>query len=165
LSDRRTFLADGPVTAVALFSASQPEREAACSPQEARELLAGLCREAGQGDRSVLVEIHGLVFGHAGLAVAGMSTQFFAARVLGAAGDGRLLLVPGWYWVPGYAADGAAEGRAEAIGRWWTWWQQEGERLPWNYQSDAATFGQTPEQPPPNQRSGRLGGIAYAGSV
>jgi hypothetical protein len=65
----------------------------------------------------------------------------------------------------GYDAEASVEARGEAVGRWRAWWKQEGSQLPWNFQSEGATFGQTPDQPPATGRSGRLGGIAYPGSA
>lgn len=47
---------------------------------------------------------------------------------------------------------------------WPAWWAEEGSRLPWNYQSDGATFGEEPSPPPPMRRSGHLGGVAYPGA-
>lgn len=64
-----------------------------------------------------------------------------------------------------YDAGAGEAGRAEAIGRWWTWWRTEGLGLPWSFQSDGATFGETPAAPPPTHRSQRLGGIAYPGPI
>jgi hypothetical protein len=61
----------------------------------------------------------------------------------------------------GYDASAQTETQTDAIGRWRTWWQQEGSRLPWNFQSDGATFGWTRDAPPPTQHNGHLGGIAY----
>jgi hypothetical protein len=44
---------------------------------------------------------------------------------------------------------------------WAAWWAEEGALLPWNYESSGATFGEMPSPPPPNRRSGQLGGVAH----
>jgi hypothetical protein len=62
-----------------------------------------------------------------------------------------------------YAADAAEEQRSQAIALWWTWWQSEGVEFPWNFLSDGATFGITPEPPPPSHRGAQLGGVAFPG--
>jgi hypothetical protein len=63
----------------------------------------------------------------------------------------------------GYAADGSGDSRTQAVTRWWTWWQRDGVDLPWNFGSDGATFGPTPDPAPSTHRSRHLGGIAYPG--
>ena len=64
----------------------------------------------------------------------------------------------------GFQSDGTVEDRARAVLRWSIWWQQTGALLPWNFQSEGATFAQVPDRAPVDLRSGHLGGIAYPGS-
>jgi hypothetical protein len=44
---------------------------------------------------------------------------------------------------------------------WQAWWAEEGARLPWNYESEGATFGIKPSVPQLMRRGSHLGGIAY----
>jgi hypothetical protein len=44
---------------------------------------------------------------------------------------------------------------------WQAWWAEEGARLPWNYESEGATFGIKPPVPQLMRRGSHLGGIAY----
>jgi len=60
-----------------------------------------------------------------------------------------------------FDADAPGNIREATITRWRDWWQQEGSRLPWSFDSDGASFGRPATQPPPSGRSYRLGGVAY----
>jgi hypothetical protein len=64
----------------------------------------------------------------------------------------------------GYAADAPVDPRSAAALRWQSWWQREGAQLPWNYESDGATFGEVPAVVPVSGRSGKSGGVAYPGT-
>jgi hypothetical protein len=64
----------------------------------------------------------------------------------------------------GYVADAPVDARSAAVLRWQTWWQREGAQLPWNYESEGATFGEVPANLPVLGRSGKLGGVAYPGA-
>jgi hypothetical protein len=64
----------------------------------------------------------------------------------------------------GYAAEAPAETRSAAVLRWRTWWQDEGAQLPWNFESDGATFGGGAADAPSSGRSNRLGGVVYPGA-
>jgi hypothetical protein len=63
----------------------------------------------------------------------------------------------------GYAADAPVETQRDAVLRWQTWWQREGVQLPWNFESEGATFGKVLFDAPSSRRSSRLGGVAYPG--
>jgi hypothetical protein len=63
----------------------------------------------------------------------------------------------------GYEAGAAGESQAAAIRRWQIWWQNVGSALPWNFESDGATFGVVAPRAP-SGRSYRLGGVAYPGA-
>lgn len=56
-----------------------------------------------------------------------------------------------------YDPRAAADVRDAAMARWTAWWQSEGSRLPWNYDSDGVAFG--PAAPSP--RGARLGSVLY----
>jgi hypothetical protein len=61
----------------------------------------------------------------------------------------------------GYDPEAPVEVREGAVARFRDWWQKEGVSLPWNFQSEGATFGQAPPPEPPGGRSDQLGGIAF----
>jgi hypothetical protein len=61
----------------------------------------------------------------------------------------------------GYHADGSSEARVPAVRQWKTWWDSEGSQLPWNFESEGATFGEVPARAPVGLRSSKTGGIAY----
>ena len=102
-----TILADGPVTVVATARASDDERVAAYARHDAHRVLRNLCRAAACGDRRDLLGIYRLFVGDEGYAVRSLPTELFAGAVLDAATRGRLLLVKGWPWLPGYAGRGS----------------------------------------------------------
>jgi len=63
--------------------------------------------------------------------------------------------------VVGYAADLETGERVEAIGRWRRWWDETGQKIPWNFESEGATFGPKAHVPPARRRSPMIGGVAY----
>jgi hypothetical protein len=60
----------------------------------------------------------------------------------------------------GYDPGAAPEGQTDAIRRAQAWWQGVGSTLPWNFESDGATFGIVVPRSP-LVRGHRLGGVAY----
>jgi hypothetical protein len=62
--------------------------------------------------------------------------------------------------VTGYSADGDPGERRAGIDRWRKWWRDEGSKIPWNFGSNAATFG-APSARPAQSAAPALGGLAY----
>lgn len=60
----------------------------------------------------------------------------------------------------GYDPGATPGSQTDAVRRWQTWWHDVGSTLPWNFQSDGATFG-IPGPRAPSDRSYRLGGVAH----
>jgi len=63
--------------------------------------------------------------------------------------------------IVGYAAEAETGERQEAIAQWRQWWQETGNKMPWNFLSQGATLGVKPAPPPRAGRSKFLGGLAY----
>ncbi len=63
--------------------------------------------------------------------------------------------------ITGYAAGAETGERQEAITQWRQWWQATGNKMPWNFLSQGATFSATQAPPPRTGRSKFLGGVAY----
>jgi hypothetical protein len=63
--------------------------------------------------------------------------------------------------VVGYSAEADVADRRAAIDLWKAWWERTGTKLPWNFHSVGATFGQVPLGAPRRQRSNVIGGTAY----
>ena len=101
---RAMILADGPLTAVAGFRASGAERASAYSPHQAHRVVERLCRDAEGGDRHVLIDMCQVLFDQSSFNLRDISTSVFAERVREAVSRGRLLLVPGWPRMRGYAS-------------------------------------------------------------
>jgi hypothetical protein len=96
-SDRVTFLADRPLTAVPAYRASKAERAMACSSGEVRTILVQVCQAAHQGDRATLADLYRLIHDRDTVNLSTSSTQFLAEEVQSRARAGHLLIVPGWY--------------------------------------------------------------------
>ena len=101
---RAMILADGPLTAVAGFRANAGERASAYSPHQAYPVVERLCRDAERGDRHVLIDMCQVLFDQSSFNLRDISTSVFAGRVREAVSRGRLLLVPGWPRMRGYAS-------------------------------------------------------------
>ena len=63
--------------------------------------------------------------------------------------------------VVGYSAEADVDDRNAAARRWGVWWERIGTKLPWNFQSVGATFGDATLLAPRRRRSKVIGGIAY----
>lgn len=63
--------------------------------------------------------------------------------------------------VVGYAPDGEAGERAQALDRWRQWWRAIGSRLPWSFDSSGAIFAAQSPRPGARKRGDQLGGVAY----
>jgi hypothetical protein len=101
---RAMILADGPLTAVAAFRANAAERASAYSPHRAYPVVERLCRDAERGDRHVLIDMCQVLFDQSSFTLRDISTSVFAERVREGVSRDRLLLVPGWPRMPGYAS-------------------------------------------------------------
>jgi hypothetical protein len=62
--------------------------------------------------------------------------------------------------VAGYSAEADPGERRSAIDRWRNWWRGAGSKIPWNFGSDAATFG-TARAGTAQSAAPALGGLAY----
>jgi hypothetical protein len=63
--------------------------------------------------------------------------------------------------VVGFSAKADREDRQSGIENWRAWLENSGSKLPWNFHSTGATFGELPLPAPSGRRSKDLGGIAY----
>lgn len=104
VGDRYTLLAQGPVTLVRAFRATAAERLMAFPALRACRVLQRMISETQGGDRRDLIGVYELATGEQVLQASDILTCHFARRVLEAASDGQLLVVPGWCWQEGYAA-------------------------------------------------------------
>ncbi len=62
--------------------------------------------------------------------------------------------------VTGYSATGTEEERRETANDWLEWWHTTGEKMPWNYRAEGATFGPEVEGDKESHKLS-LGGLAY----
>jgi hypothetical protein len=63
--------------------------------------------------------------------------------------------------VVGFSAKADSEDRQSGIEHWRAWLENSGSKLPWNFHSTGATFGELALPAPSGRRSKDLGGIAY----
>jgi hypothetical protein len=63
--------------------------------------------------------------------------------------------------VVGYSAEADISDRNAAADLWKSWWKKTGTKLPWNFQSAGATFGEVPSGAPERPGRSLIGGISY----
>lgn len=112
IGDRYTMLVGEPVTVVPSHAATAAERRYALERLRARQILWRMAHAAEYEGRHDLVAVFELLSAGRPSHPCDLPTSFYARRVLDAASEGRLLVVPGWCWHESYAATDRHEAAA-----------------------------------------------------